>query len=157
MSLPTPASRSAIDLSRRDLAVDLVRVCCVLVVVVAHLLMVGVGFGADGALEITKPLTEQPWFAAVSVFGQVMPLFFALGGFAAITGWRSLRSRGGDASDFLYARLIRLVRPTLPVFVFFTVALWTARGLSAPEDVISGVAAGVGTPLWFLAAFLLCQ
>ncbi|WP_434315381.1 acyltransferase family protein [Leifsonia sp. P73] len=157
MSLATSTPRPSIDLTRRDLAVDLVRVCCVLVVVTAHLLMVGVGFGADGALEISKPLTEQPWFAAVSVFGQVMPLFFALGGFAAITGWRSLRARGGDGADFLHARLIRLVRPTLPVFVFFTVALWGARGLGAPEDVIAGVAAGVGTPLWFLAAFLLCQ
>jgi len=151
------AAAAGLDLSRRDLVVDGARVACVIVVVLAHLLLIGVGVDSSGAFAITKPLTEQPWFPAVSVVGQVMPLFFALGGFAASVGWTSLQRRGGTYSDFLRGRLLRLAPPAAVVFAFFTVAIGAARLLGAPSGLVDAVAAGVGTPLWFLAAFVLCQ
>lgn len=147
----------ALDLSRRDLVVDGARVACVIVVVLAHLLLIGVGVDAAGGFVITKPLTEQAWFPAVSVVGQVMPLFFALGGFAAFVGWASLQRRGGTYGDFLRGRLLRLAPPAVPVFASLTVAIGGARAFGAPGDLVDAVAAGVGTPLWFLAAFVLCQ
>ena len=99
-SASTVESRSSsIDLSRRDLTLDIARVFCVLLVVAIHLMMVGVGFDEDGRLVAQSPsespLGTQPWFAGVTWAGQIMPLFFVVGGFASITAWRSTVRRGG--------------------------------------------------------------
>lgn len=157
--------RSGIDLESRDLTLDLARVFCVLLVVVIHLLFVGVGPGADGALIITRPLEEQPWFWAATWVGQIMPLFFVVGGFATATSLRSHRRRaaaaGGirDAADraFVHTRIQRLARPALPLFLFLAVALTGATALGVDAGLLDAVATGVGSPLWFLCGYLVCQ
>lgn len=155
----TAASRteSAIDLSRRDLTLDIARVFCVLLVVVVHLLMVGVGRDADGALVVSRPLEDQPWFDAATWVGQIMPLFFVVGGFASITAWRSLRRRDGDAADYIRGRVLRLAQPTLPLFLFYVVVLGGATLVGIDPELLEVVAAGAGAPLWFIAAYTLCQ
>lgn len=151
------AATPAVDLSRRDLTLDLARVTCVVFVVVVHLLQVGIGTGPDGALIASRPAEAEPWFAAATWVGQIMPLFFVVGGFAAAAGLRSWTARGGDATGFVRTRTLRLAQPALPLFVFFAVVLAAAALLSLPEDVVGAAAVGAGTPLWFLAAYLLCQ
>ena len=124
ISLDSEVSRAAI--AKRDLVVDLARVACVLLVVVIHLLMIGVGIGADGAIIASRPLEAQPWFAAATWAGQIMPLFFALGRFTAHTAWRSLERRGGDQVDFVRGRVLRRARPAMPLFLLSSVALAAA-------------------------------
>lgn len=148
---------NAPDLSHRDLTLDLARVVCVLLVVLIHLLQTGVGPGPDGALVASRPLEEQPWFAAATWVGQIMPLFFVVGGFASATGWRSWVRKGGTASGYIRLRTLRLAQPTLPLFVFFAVVLGAATLLALAPELVSAAAIGAGSPLWFLAAYLLCQ
>ena len=105
----------AIDLSKRDLTLDLARVFCVLLVVVIHLLMVAIGVDASGQLVVTRPLEAQPWFALATWAGQIMPLFFVVGGFASITAWRSAVRRGSTPSDYVRSRVLRLAQPALPL------------------------------------------
>ncbi|KRC60410.1 hypothetical protein ASE14_05120 [Agromyces sp. Root81] len=155
ISLDSDVARAAI--AKRDLVVDLARVACVLLVVVIHLLMIGVGIGPDGAIIASRPLEAQPWFAAATWAGQIMPLFFALGGFTALTAWRSLERRGGDQVDFVRGRVLRLARPALPLFVFFSIALGAATMLGVDPTLLEIVATGAGSPLWFIAAFVLAQ
>ncbi|TPX04183.1 acyltransferase, partial [Schumannella luteola] len=153
------------DLDRRDLTLDLARVFCVLLVVVVHLLFVGVGPDADGGLAISRPLEQQPWFWIATWFGQVMPLFFVVGGFATATSLRGHRSRAADADRgraeadraFLHARIQRLARPALPLFVFLAAALGIATAIGVDPGLLDAVATGVGSPLWFLCAYLICQ
>jgi len=153
----TRTEPAALDLSKRDLTLDLARVVCVLLVVVIHLLLVGVGTGPDG-LVLSRPLEAQPWFDLASWVGQIMPLFFVVGGFAGMTAWRSLRRRGGDAADFVRTRVLRLARPTLPLFVFYVAVIAIAQFLvGAPPDLLRGVLVGAGSPLWFIAAYAICQ
>jgi surface polysaccharide O-acyltransferase-like enzyme len=150
---PAPPERSAaVDLSERDLPVDLARVFAVLVVVIVHMLMIGVGIH-DGELVVTQPLQQQPWYVPASPFGQVMPLFFALGGFATFTSYR----RHPTPAEFIRKRTLRLARPALPVFVLFALAGWLAFFLGVDPELVNVILAGVGTPLWFFAAYLLCQ
>lgn len=163
-SMPDPNGAVEVDgdaraalLARRDLVVDLARVACILLVVVIHLLMIGVGVDSAGAVVVSRPLEAQPWFDAATWVGQVMPLFFALGGFTALTAWRSSRRRGGTAFDFVRTRTMRLAAPALVLFAFFTVVLGAATLAGVDPVLLETVAAGVGTPLWFLAAFLLVQ
>ncbi len=146
-----------IDLATRDLTLDLARVTCVLLVVVIHLVQVGIGAGPDGALVVTRPAELQPWFPAATWAGQIMPLFFVVGGFASAAGWRSHTTRGGTATAFVRGRALRLAQPALPLFVFFAVVLSAASLLGLAPDIVAAAAVGAGSPLWFLAAYLLCQ
>jgi len=155
-STPADTARAA-ALASRDLVVDLARVACILLVVVIHLLMIGVGYAPDGALVVSRPLEAQPWFAAATWIGQIMPLFFAVGGFTALAAWRSLRRRGGDATAFVRGRVLRLSGPSLPLFAFFAVALGAATLAGVDPALLDTVATGAGSPLWFLAAFLVAQ
>ena len=150
------ATSSSIDISKRDLTLDIARVFCVVLVVVIHLLMVGVGTGPDG-LVISRPLENQSWFWIATWFGQIMPLFFVVGGFASLTAWRSLQRRGGDASDYVRNRVLRLAQPALPLFLFYVVVVGAATLIGIDPALLDAVVAGAGFPLWFLAAYTACQ
>ena len=141
----------------RDLTLDLARVACVVLVVFVHILFTGVGRAADGSLLIEKTIEQQSWFAGATWFANIMPLFFVVGGYAARAGWRSAVARGETADRFVRVRLVRLARPALPVFVFFTVALGVTRLLGVDPALVDTVAIGIGSPLWFLAAYMVVQ
>jgi len=151
----------SIDLSKRDLTLDIARVFCVLLVVVIHLLMVGVGTGPDGELiaqtPTESPLGTQPWFPIATWAGQIMPLFFVVGGFASITAWRSLQRRGGTAADYVRNRVLRLAQPALPLFIFYFVVIGVATLAGVAPELVSLAVQGAASPLWFLAAYTLCQ
>jgi fucose 4-O-acetylase-like acetyltransferase len=144
------------DLVNRDLTLDLARVFAVLLVVVIHLLEVGVGTGPHG-LTITRPLEHEPWFNALTWVFQIMPLFFVVGGFASLTAWRVLSRRGGGGADFVKARVLRLAQPAFPLFVFYMVVVGAATLIGVNPKLLGPVALGAGSPLWFLAAYGLCQ
>ncbi|WP_440709963.1 acyltransferase family protein [Herbiconiux sp. YIM B11900] len=150
-------SGSSIDLSKRDLTLDLARVFCVLLVVVIHLLMVGVGLGADGAVVVSRPLEAQWWFAPVTWVGQIMPLFFVVGGFASITAWRSTVRRGGTAAGYVRNRVLRLAQPAFPLFLFYAVVIGGAQLIGIDPELVRLAVVGAASPLWFLAAYMLCQ
>ena len=155
-SVKVPAA-SSIDLSKRDLTLDLARVFSVVLVVIVHLLMVGVGADSTGALSVSRPLEEQPWFSAATWVGQIMPLFFVVGGFASLTAWRSLGRRGGTSSDYVRNRVLRLAQPALPLFVFYFVVIGIATLAGVAPELVSLAVQGAASPLWFLAAYTLCQ
>lgn len=148
---------SSLDLSKRDLTLDLARVFCVLLVVVIHLLFIGVGRDAEGGLVISRPLEQQSWFDAATWVGQIMPLFFVVGGFASITAWRSNVRRGGTAADYVKTRVLRLAQPAFPLFVFYVVVIGGATLLAIAPELVATVVVGAGAPLWFIAAYTLCQ
>ncbi|MCM3521936.1 acyltransferase [Curtobacterium sp. P97] len=143
-------------IAQRDLVVDLIRTACVVLVVVVHVTMVGVAVSADG-IGVTSPLQEAAWYVPATWAGQVMPLFFAVGGFASAVGWRSTLARGGGARDFVATRLVRLYRPAVPLFVVLALGLGIATALGTPAELLAEVAFGIGSPLWFLAAYGITQ
>ncbi|MFV0373241.1 acyltransferase family protein [Microbacterium sp.] len=146
-----------IDLSRRDLTLDLSRVVCVLFVVVVHLLQVGIGPDSGGGLVTSRPAEQEPWFDAATWVGQIMPLFFVVGGFAGAAGWASWLAKGGDATGFIRLRTLRLAQPALPLMVFLAVVLTAVTVAGLAPDLVAAAAVGAGMPLWFLAAYLICQ
>lgn len=143
-------------IAKRDLVVDLIRTACVVLVVIVHITMVGVASDADG-IAVTSPLQQAPWYVAATWIGQVMPLFFVVGGFASAVGWRSTVARGGGARDFVATRLVRLFRPAVPLFAVLAVGLGVATWLGTPPALLAEVAFGIGSPLWFLAAYGITQ
>lgn len=141
----------------RDLTLDLARVACVVLVVFVHVLFVGVGRDADGGIVIERTVEGLPWFNIASWIANIMPLFFVVGGFAARVGWRSAQKKGSDADEFVRVRLARLARPAVPLFLFFTVALGIVRVIGLDPAFVDTIAVGIGSPLWFLGAYLIAQ
>lgn len=152
--MTAPAAEGS--LASRDLSIDAARILCLLLVVLIHLLMIGAEITPDG-VELSRPLEAQPWFAAATWAGQIMPLFFILGGYTGIRSWRSATRRGERWWSYVRGRVLRLARPALPFFLFWLAVLLGGRAAGVDPALLDAVAAGAGTPLWFLAAFLLAQ
>lgn len=141
----------------RDLTLDLARVACVVLVVFVHILFTGVGRDSDGSLLIERTVEAQSWFTAATWIANIMPLFFVVGGYAARAGWKSAVARGESADTFVRVRLARLARPALPLLLFLALALGATRMLGIDRALVDVVAIGVGSPLWFLAAYMTAQ
>jgi hypothetical protein len=84
---------------------------------------------------------------------QVMPIFFFVGGFSDLVGWRSAADRGISAARFVGLRLRRLARPTL---VFVGVWLVVESGLHLAGRGAAGVLRSTFLPfgpMWFLVVY----
>jgi len=140
-----------------DLVIDLARFFCLALVVAGHTLMVSPVLHADGTVTTENTLGNQHWFEPVIWVLQVMPLFFVAGGITGLQSWRRLRARGGNAVDFMQARMLRLIRPAAVLLACMFAGLWAARLSGVDPQVIQLLATGAGMPLWFLAAYLAAQ
>jgi peptidoglycan/LPS O-acetylase OafA/YrhL len=141
----------------RDLVVDLARFFCLALVVVGHTLMVSPTVHPDGTATSENILGNEKWFEPVVWVLQVMPLFFVAGGMTGLQSWRRLRARGGNAVDFIQARMLRLIRPAAVLLAVMFTGLWAARLAGVDQQVTQLLATGAGMPLWFLAAYLAAQ
>ncbi|WP_427134614.1 acyltransferase family protein [Pseudarthrobacter sp. S9] len=141
----------------RDLAIDLARFFCLALVVVGHTMMVSPVLHPDGTVTTENTLGLQRWFGAVIWVLQVMPLFFVAGGITGLQSWRRLRARGGNAFDFMQARMLRLIRPAAVLLACMYTGLWAARLAGVDPQVVQLLVTGAGMPLWFLAAYLAAQ
>jgi hypothetical protein len=54
-------------------------------------------------------------------------------------------------------RVLRLAQPAFPLFVFYVVVIGGATLLAIAPELVSTVVVGAGAPLWFIAAYTLCQ
>ena len=146
--------RSSPTKPHRDRAIDLLRFGCLVVVVILHSMMSAAVVGPDGAVEPTVALSGTPGFAAASWFFQIMPLFFIIGGYAGITGWRRARARGGTWTDYLRARLRRLAVPVAVLIGLAGIGLSVAGELGVSADLLGEASLRIGQPLWFLAVYV---
>ncbi len=151
-----PAAGAA-AVPERDLVLDLARLFCLALVVVAHTMMVSPVLHPDGTVSSENTLGNQQWFEPVVWVLQVMPLFFVAGGVTGLYSWRRLRSLGGNAFEFAQGRLLRLIRPAAVLLAVMFTGLWAARLSGVDPQVVQLLASGAGMPLWFLAAYLAAQ
>jgi peptidoglycan/LPS O-acetylase OafA/YrhL len=137
----------------RDRYVDALRVLALGGVIMGHYLMAVVTWAPGTTVGFTNILAVEPWTRWATLVLQVMPLFFAVGGFSHAVGWRSTARRSGGYADFVAARIGRLIRPAL-----IYVAVWMVLGLvigalwpqqSAPILQI------LGQLLWFIGIYLI--
>lgn len=132
----------------RDRAVDVARLCALIVVMFGHcaLLLATID---SGGLQIGNLLGEIPALAPVTWLVQVMPLFFLAGGAAGAYGWRD----GMPWGTWLFLRAQRLCRPVFWYLAAWVVALLGVRAVLGAES-----AAGLGREcvalLWFLGVYL---
>ena len=141
----------------RDPVMDLVRVLCVAVVVVGHMLMIGAAVIPGRGLVVERTLLETNWIGPVTWIAQIMPLFFVVGGFAGIGAWRRLEASGGTAADFIRSRILRLARPAIALFAALALGVLVMHLTGVDPVSIRLIGLGVSSPLWFLAAYGFAQ
>lgn len=138
----------------RDRVVDLVRALSIAVVVLWHWTFSVTQWDGE-RLTMPNPIGEASGLWLLTWVLQVMPLFFVVGGFSNLAGWRSLSASGNAApgTTFIRSRLRRLGRPAGAM-----VLAWVAIDLvvhviwpTAPSVLSWG--AVVFVPLWFLATY----
>lgn len=148
---PDPTPRPG---SHRDRAIDLVRFGCLVVVVVLHSMMSGAQLGPEGTVLPTVALSGTVGFTVASWFFQVMPLFFFIGGYAALNGWRRTQAKGGDWGDYLRSRLRRLVVPVTVLIALAGLGLSVASEFGVSPELLAEASTRIGQPLWFLAVYV---
>jgi fucose 4-O-acetylase-like acetyltransferase len=154
MARLTPAEIDAQTPPDRNRFADLIRVLSIGVVVFGHWL-VAVITVRDGRITGGLLIEALDWMRWVTWVVQVMPLFFFVGGYANAAGLASATARGQSSVDWLRSRARRLLRPAVPLLVF-----WIPPAAVLPR---LGLAAELGRlatqvvliPVWFLAAYLL--
>ena len=155
-ALPQPApslAEAAAELTPagRNRAVDFYRAAAMGVVALGHWLGM-VAVIDHGELDGGNLLDWSPQYGWITWIGQVMPLFFFVGGFASATSLRSAERRGVAPADWVATRLRRMVTPAAALAAFWAVALGLAAAFGGFGVAAVG-AAGAAIPLWFLANY----
>jgi len=138
----------------RNRYVDFLRAASILAVVIGHWLVITPWVSLDGAFQPDHLLTRSELARWLTWIFQVIPVFFAVGGFANAVSWDSAVRRGTAYGDWLVARLRRLVLPALPllaVWAGFAIATWS--GVMDPT-LVDVTSLGALSPLWFLAVYV---
>lgn len=123
-------------------------------VAVGHWLGIVFVYDASHTLRAGNALDFIPslwWFTWI---GQVMPLFFFVGGFASATALRSAERKGTSAPDWVARRLRRMMAPAVLLAATWAVLLLVGAAFGGAGLVTKGAVAAA-IPLWFLANYVL--
>lgn len=138
----------------RDRVVDAARAASIVVVVLWHWALSINHRAADGTLVNPNPIEEVPFGWLATWVLQVMPLFFIVGGFANLAGWRSTVAGGHGWQRFLSSRARRLLGPVVAYVAVWAVVDLVARRTIDDWQGILTEAELVMMPLWFIGAYL---
>jgi surface polysaccharide O-acyltransferase-like enzyme len=139
----------------RQLALDLYRSAAVMLVVVGHWLLSVMTYH-DGEFGRDNPLVLMPFTQWITWFFQVVPVFFAVAGYASAVSWS--REPAGDAvarQQWIRRRVARTLGPTAvyAAFMLVVIAVLMVVGISGSVLELGGWA--VAMHLWFLAVYLM--
>jgi fucose 4-O-acetylase-like acetyltransferase len=138
----------------RNRAIDFLRAVSIVLVVFGHWLVAAPWIATDGGLVAGQMLQIAPWTRWLTSVFQVMPLFFAVGGFANAASWRSAWRRGSGYGTWVAGRLRRLLVPVLPLLAAWALIAVTATAAGvAPAIVRTGSQVAL-VPVWFLAVYI---
>jgi len=144
---------SQVGLGGRDRFVDVLRAVSVIVVVAWHWVFTIPSWTPSGP-DTSNPLAFTYGLWPLTWLGQVMPLFFFIGGVAHLSTWEKVRNNGGGYAVFVGSRFRRLVVPALPLLACCGAVYVAVRLMADPPWLLRTVVV-VMSPLWFLAAYLM--
>lgn len=153
---PAEVERSPRVRHDRDLSIDVARAWCLLVVVVLHASMAGIGV-VRGGLVVGNALEGWDGFASASWFVQVMPLFFVLGGASGYLHWTRVERDGGGRRAFVADRVRRLLVPAVGAAAAVVVLLVVLSIVGVDGSLVAEAGFRASQPLWFLGVYLLCS
>ena len=138
----------------RNRAVDLYRAIAIMFVILGHWLLVA-GVMRDGELNFVILLAEQRWTHYATWLFQVMPVFFFVGGFSNGLSWTSACKDPIKKNAWAASRLLRLLKPTVPVVLVWALAGVVAHAMGVSVDLFSTASQAALVPVWFLAVYII--
>jgi surface polysaccharide O-acyltransferase-like enzyme len=139
----------------REIALDLYRSSAVMLVVVGHWLLSVMTYRA-GEFGRDNPLVLMPWTQWLTWFFQVVPVFFAVAGYASAVSWSRTRAEGATSrQQWIRRRVARTLGPTAVYagFVLAVLAVLMLAGIDGSVLELGGWA--IAMHLWFLAVYLM--
>ena len=136
----------------RNRYVDFLRALSIGAVVFGHWLIAAPHM-SGGAIATGNMLEIQPFTQWLTWGFQVMPIFFLVGGYSNGASWGAALREGTSYSEWLTARLRRLVGPVLPLLVLWCGVAVLARWLGVPTAEVSAASQLALVPIWFLAVY----
>jgi hypothetical protein len=128
----------------------------VILVVIGHWLLSVMTY-RDGTFGRDNPLVLMPWTQWITWFFQVVPVFFAVAGYASAVSWGRVPADAGTAArqEWIRRRVARVLGPTgvYAFFVLIVIGVLMALGISRTVLELGGWA--VAMHLWFLAVYLM--
>ncbi|MBX7430577.1 acyltransferase [Mycobacterium sp. Y57] len=140
---------------QRERALDLYRSAAVVIVVIGHWLLSVMTY-RDGAFGRDNPLVLMPWTQWITWFFQVVPVFFAVAGYAGAVSWTRRDAEGRSSrQDRIRHRVTRTLGPTAvyAVFVLTVLGVLVLAGIEGQVLELGGWA--VAMHLWFLGVYLM--
>lgn len=138
----------------RNLAVDVYRVCGVILIVLGHWLAGSVTY-RDGSFGRQNPLEDQPWTQWLTWIFQAVPTFFVVAGYAAAVSWG--HRRAGDAMSgrgWVRHRLARVLGPSAVYVAVVSVIVVACEITGAAGALLEYAGWAVAMHLWFLAVYV---
>jgi Acyltransferase family len=148
------AALAAATPATRDRYVDLLRVVALGAVMLGHFLMAAVVVDAVGGVSVTNSLAVVPELRILTWLFQVMPVFFAVGGFSHAVALASLARANASYADFAVSRVERLLRPTMAFLWAGLAAGILVEATGHLDDRAAMVLRLVAQPLWFVGIYL---
>ncbi len=139
----------------RAIALDLYRAMAVMLVVIGHWLLSVMTY-RNGAFGRDNPLVLMPWTQWLTWFFQVVPVFFAVAGYASAVSWARLHADdAASRQDWIRRRVARTLGPTAiyAVVVLAVITVLMLAGIDGTVLELGGWA--VAMHLWFLAVYLM--
>jgi fucose 4-O-acetylase-like acetyltransferase len=133
--------------------VDFLRAISIVAVVIGHWL-IAAPYVSEGGLRGINMLAHSPWTQWLTWVFQVMPVFFAVGGYSNSASWAAAQTRGQTYAHWLTARLRRLTGPLVPLLGFWAVLGVGTTALGVDADLIRLGSQSALIPVWFLAVYL---
>ena len=137
----------------RNAYLDLIRVFAIAAVVVGHWIATAITY-KHGQLNGVDVLGVSPWTSWLTLFFQVVPLFFLVGGYANALSWTRYRAAGGSAFDWTRRRARRLLVPTAGYIAAIAIAVVACTAAGARRDDLEEAGWALSLHLWFLAPYL---
>ncbi|MCK0176985.1 acyltransferase [Mycolicibacterium sp. F2034L] len=138
----------------RESALDLYRSAAVLLVVIGHWLLSVMTY-RDGEFGRDNPLVLMPWTQWLTWIFQVVPVFFAVAGYASAVSW-SRRPDGSHArQEWVRRRVVHTLGPTAVYAVVILGVISTLMIAGIDGEVLELGGWAVAMHLWFLAVYLM--
>jgi len=110
---------------------------------------------ANGKPMMGHILSLEPWTQWLTWVFQFMPVFFFVGGYSNFSSWKSALAKSDSYKTWLYSRLERLLLPTLPLLVLWTVIALCAMFFDVHQCIIQAGSQIAFVPTWFQADYII--